>query len=115
MSVLTLAPMGETQIVDRFGSEYKRFMHYYNFPQYSVNRPLWCSGRRRSGHGALEERALEQVLLTRKGVSLRYPSGSRNAWESNGSSSQALSVEHLGSDGQVVCRLRLRLLVLLWA
>ncbi|MBF0845505.1 polyribonucleotide nucleotidyltransferase, partial [Streptococcus danieliae] len=37
LSVLTLAPMGETQIVDGLDPEYKkRFLHHYNFPQYSV-------------------------------------------------------------------------------
>ena len=37
LSVLTLAPMGETQIIDGLDPEYKkRFMHHYNFPQYSV-------------------------------------------------------------------------------
>ena len=37
LSVLTLAPMGETQIVDGLGAEYKkRFLHHYNFPQFSV-------------------------------------------------------------------------------
>ena len=39
LSVLTLAPMGETQIIDGLDPEYKkRFMHHYNFPQYSVGK-----------------------------------------------------------------------------
>jgi len=65
LSVLTLAPMGETQIVDGLDPEYKkRFMHHYNFPQYSVGETgrYGAPGRREIGHGALGERALEQVL-----------------------------------------------------
>ena len=39
LSVLTLAPMGETQIVDGLDPEHKkRFMHHYNFPQYNWYR-----------------------------------------------------------------------------
>src|SRR5947208_4852391 len=40
--------------------EFKRFMHHYNFPPYSVgeSRPLRGPGRREIGHGALAERAL---------------------------------------------------------
>ena len=41
LSVLTLAPMGETQIIDGLDPEYKkRFMHHYNFPQYSVGKQV---------------------------------------------------------------------------
>ncbi|MCW6179552.1 polyribonucleotide nucleotidyltransferase, partial [Klebsiella pneumoniae] len=37
LSVLTLAPMSDTQLVDGLDPEYKkRFLHHYNFPQYSV-------------------------------------------------------------------------------
>ena len=57
--------MGETQIVDGLDPEYKkRFMHHYNFPQYSVGETgrYGAPGRREIGHGALGERALEQVL-----------------------------------------------------
>ncbi|EAO77022.1 polyribonucleotide nucleotidyltransferase, partial [Streptococcus agalactiae H36B] len=65
LSVLTLAPMGEAQIIDGLTPEYKkRFMHHYNFPQYSVGETgrYGAAGRREIGHGALGERALEQVL-----------------------------------------------------
>ena len=65
LSVLTLAPMGETQIIDGLDPEYKkRFMHHYNFPQYSVGETgrYGAPGRREIGHGALGERALAQVL-----------------------------------------------------
>ena len=57
--------MGETQIIDGLDPEYKkRFMHHYNFPQYSVGETgrYGAPGRREIGHGALGERALAQVL-----------------------------------------------------
>src|SRR5947207_13832619 len=44
--------------------EFKRFMHHYNFPPYSVGeaRPQRGPGRREIGHGALAERALLAVV-----------------------------------------------------
>ncbi len=91
LSVLTLAPMGEAQIIDGLTPEYKkRFMHYYNFPQYSVGETgrYGAAGRREIGHGALGERALEQVLPSLE----EFPYAIRlvaEVLESNGSSSQA--------------------------
>lgn len=91
LSVLTLAPMGETQIVDGLDPEYKkRFLHHYNFPQYSVGETgrYGAPGRREIGHGALGERALEQVLPSLE----EFPYAIRlvaEVLESNGSSSQA--------------------------
>ncbi|MGT2896338.1 polyribonucleotide nucleotidyltransferase [Streptococcus entericus] len=91
LSVLTLAPMGETQIVDGLEPEYKkRFLHHYNFPQYSVGSTgrYGAPGRREIGHGALGERALEQVLPSLE----EFPYAIRlvaEVLESNGSSSQA--------------------------
>ena len=91
LSVLTLAPMGETQIVDGLDDEYKkRFLHHYNFPQYSVGETgrYGAAGRREIGHGALGERALEQVLPSEED----FPYAIRlvaEVLESNGSSSQA--------------------------
>lgn len=91
LSVLTLAPMGETQIVDGLDEEYKkRFLHHYNFPQYSVGETgrYGAPGRREIGHGALGERALEQVLPSLE----EFPYAIRlvaEVLESNGSSSQA--------------------------
>lgn len=91
LSVLTLAPMGETQIIDGLDDEYKkRFMHHYNFPQYSVGETgrYGAPGRREIGHGALGERALEQVLPSLED----FPYAIRlvaEVLESNGSSSQA--------------------------
>ncbi|MFA9492792.1 polyribonucleotide nucleotidyltransferase [Streptococcus sp. E17BB] len=91
LSVLTLAPMGDTQIVDGLDPEYKkRFLHHYNFPQYSVGSTgrYGAPGRREIGHGALGERALEQVLPSLE----EFPYAIRlvaEVLESNGSSSQA--------------------------
>lgn len=91
LSVLTLAPMGETQIIDGLDPEYKkRFLHHYNFPQYSVGETgrYGAAGRREIGHGALGERALEQVLPSLE----EFPYAIRlvaEVLESNGSSSQA--------------------------
>lgn len=65
LSVTTLAPVGEAQIIDGLGlEESKRYMHQYNFPSYSVGetRPSRGPGRREIGHGALAERALLPVL-----------------------------------------------------
>jgi len=61
MSVVTLGPLGDVQILDGLGNEeFKRYMHHYNFPPYSVGetRPMRGPGRREIGHGALAERAL---------------------------------------------------------
>ena len=91
LSVLTLAPMGETQIVDGLDNEYKkRFLHHYNFPQYSVGETgrYGAAGRREIGHGALGERALEQVLPSEQGFPYAICSVAE-VLESNGSSSQA--------------------------
>jgi polyribonucleotide nucleotidyltransferase len=91
LSVLTLAPLGESQIIDGLDDEYKkRFMHHYNFPQYSVGETgrYGAPGRREIGHGALGERALEQVLPSYED----FPYAIRlvaEVLESNGSSSQA--------------------------
>lgn len=91
LSVLTLAPMSESKIVDGLDPEYrKRFMHHYNFPQYSVGETgrYGAPSRREIGHGALGERALAQVLPSFED----FPYAIRlvaEVLESNGSSSQA--------------------------
>ena len=91
LSVLTLAPMSDTQLVDGLDPEYKkRFLHHYNFPQYSVGETVryGAPGRREIGHGALGERALAQVLPSVE----EFPYAIRlvaEVLESNGSSSQA--------------------------
>lgn len=91
LSVLTLAPMSDTQLVDGLDPEYKkRFLHHYNFPQYSVGETgrYGAPGRREIGHGALGERALARVLPSVE----EFPYAIRlvaEVLESNGSSSQA--------------------------
>src|SRR5699024_9551348 len=54
LSVCTLGALGDVQIIDGLGlEESKRFMHHYNFPQYSVGEtgPIRAPGRREIGHG----------------------------------------------------------------
>lgn len=90
-SVATLGALGEHQIIDGLGvEEEKRYMHHYNFPNFSVGEtgPVRGPGRREIGHGALGERALLQVIPDEK----EFPYTIRvvsEVLESNGSSSQA--------------------------
>ncbi len=91
VSAATLAPLGEHQILDGLGvEESKRFIHHYNFPQFSVGSTgrAGSPGRREIGHGALGERALKQVIPDVED----FPYTIRlvaEVLESNGSSSQA--------------------------
>ncbi len=66
LTVTALGPVGDRQMLDSLGhiEEFKRYMHHYNFPPYSVGEawPLRGPGRREIGHGALAERALLPVL-----------------------------------------------------
>lgn len=65
MTVVTLGMPGDAQTMDGLeDEENKRYMHFYNFPPYSVGevRPLRGPGRREIGHGALAERALKAVV-----------------------------------------------------
>ncbi|MCL2057097.1 MAG: polyribonucleotide nucleotidyltransferase [Oscillospiraceae bacterium] len=65
LTVTTLGPVSDSQRVDGIGDEdFRRYMHQYNFPSYSVGetRPNRGPGRREIGHGALAERALEPVI-----------------------------------------------------
>ena len=87
----TLAPLGEYQVIDGLGiEEGKRFIHHYNFPQFSVGSVgrAGSPGRREIGHGALGERALKQVIPSPQDFpyTIRLVS---EVLESNGSSSQA--------------------------
>ncbi len=91
LSICTLGALGDVQILDGLGlEESKRFMHHYNFPQYSVGEtgPIRGPGRREIGHGALGERALEPVVPgdNEFPYTIRLVS---EVLESNGSSSQA--------------------------
>lgn len=91
LSICTLGALGDVQILDGLGiEESKRFMHHYNFPQFSVGEtgPIRGPGRREIGHGALGERALEPIIPSEK----EFPYTIRlvsEVLESNGSTSQA--------------------------
>ncbi|WP_209122340.1 polyribonucleotide nucleotidyltransferase [Alkalihalobacillus sp. BA299] len=91
LSICTLGALGDVQILDGLGiEESKRFMHHYNFPQFSVGEtgPIRGPGRREIGHGALGERALEPVIPSEN----EFPYTIRlvsEVLESNGSTSQA--------------------------
>ncbi len=91
LSICTLGALGDVQILDGLDlEESKRFMHHYNFPSFSVGEtgPIRGPGRREIGHGALGERALEQVIPDEKDFpyTIRLVS---EVLESNGSTSQA--------------------------
>ncbi|WP_078430737.1 polyribonucleotide nucleotidyltransferase [Alkalihalobacterium alkalinitrilicum] len=91
LSICTLGALGDVQILDGLGiEESKRFMHHYNFPQFSVGEtgPIRGPGRREIGHGALGERALEPVIPNENDFpyTIRLVS---EVLESNGSTSQA--------------------------
>lgn len=91
LSICTLGALGDVQILDGLGlEEEKRFMHHYNFPNFSVGEtgPMRGPGRREIGHGALGERALSAVIPDEKD----FPYTIRlvaEVLESNGSTSQA--------------------------
>lgn len=91
LTITTLAPMSETQIIDDLTQETeKRYIHQYNFPSYSVGETKSSRGpgRREIGHGALAERAIIPVIPTVE----EFPYAIRvvsEILESNGSSSQA--------------------------
>lgn len=91
LTVATIGALGEVQILDGLGEEeFKRYMHHYNFPSYSVGevRPLRGPGRREIGHGALAEKALEPLIPSEE----EFPYTIRLVSEvlsSNGSTSQA--------------------------
>ena len=91
MTVATLAPVSEQQIIDGIGTEdRKRYMHHYNFPGYSTGeaKPTRSPGRREIGHGALAERALLPMIppVEEFPYCLRLVS---EVMSSNGSTSQA--------------------------
>lgn len=91
LSICTLAPLSEVQIIDGLGvEESKRFMHHYNFPQFSVGEtgPVRGPGRREIGHGALGERALSAIIPEESDFPYTIRCVSE-VLESNGSTSQA--------------------------
>jgi len=90
MTVATLGALGDSQIIDGLDNEeYRRYIHHYNFPSYSVGetKPSRGPGRREIGHGALAERALVPVIPSEE----EFPYAIRLVSEvlsSNGSTSQ---------------------------
>ncbi|MBU9888854.1 MAG: polyribonucleotide nucleotidyltransferase [Candidatus Omnitrophica bacterium] len=91
LSVVTLGTGEDEQTIDALeGEQSKRFMLHYNFPHFSVGEvgPNRGVGRREIGHGALAERALENVIPSQDDFpyTIRLVS---DILESNGSSSMA--------------------------
>lgn len=69
LTVTTLGAPGDEMVVDTMETdEKKRYMHFYNFPAYSVGeiKPMRGPGRREIGHGALAEKALLPVLPSKE-------------------------------------------------
>ena len=91
LTVCTLGNTKDSQLMDDLGTEpYKRYIHHYNFPPYSVGeaRAPRSPGRREIGHGALAERALLPMIPSQE----EFPYTIRLVSEvlsSNGSTSQA--------------------------
>ena len=91
MTIATLGALGDGQTLDGISEDtFKRYMHQYNMPPYSVGetRPVRSPGRREIGHGALAERALLPMLPSEE----EFPYAIRLVSEvisSNGSTSQA--------------------------
>ncbi len=91
LTVTTLGAPGDEMIVDTMEVDIKkRYMHFYNFPPYSVGevRPMRGPGRREIGHGALAEKALVPVLPSKEAFPYTILLVSE-VLESNGSSSMA--------------------------
>ena len=90
LTVATLGALGDAQIIDGLDTEeYRRYIHHYNFPSFSVGetKPSRGPGRREIGHGALAERALVPVIPSEE----EFPYAIRLVSEvlsSNGSTSQ---------------------------
>ncbi len=91
LTTATLGPISDQQMLDGIDDqEFKRYMHHYNMPGYSVGEAKSSRGpgRREIGHGALAERALEPVIPSVE----EFPYAIRLVSEvisSNGSTSQA--------------------------
>ncbi len=65
LNITTLGMLRMTQMIDTLDPEdRKRYMHHYNFPQFSTGETGFMRGpkRREIGHGALAERALVPVI-----------------------------------------------------
>jgi len=91
MTSLTLGSLDSGQKIDNIEEDFeKTYMHFYNFPPYSVGeaRPMRSAGRREVGHGALAEKALRPVLPTKEEFPYTMILVS-DTFESNGSTSMA--------------------------
>jgi polyribonucleotide nucleotidyltransferase len=92
LTIITLGSPGDAMLLDTMTDNdfEKRYMHFYNFPAFSVHevRPNRGPGRRDIGHGALAEKAIEQLIPNKEqfGYSIMAVS---EVLSSNGSSSQA--------------------------
>ena len=89
LTTVTLGSTDDVQLVDGLeGDHEKRYMHFYNFPPYSVGetRPLRGPGRREIGHGCLAERALLPVIPAKEAFPYTMQLTSE-VLESNGSTS----------------------------
>ncbi len=91
VNVTTLGMPRMRQQLDTIGpDEFRRYMHHYNFPPYSVGETgrVGMPKRREVGHGMLAERALIPVLPSEQdfAYSLRVVS---DVMQSNGSTSMA--------------------------
>lgn len=92
MNIVTLAPLSYAQLIDTMEvtDGKRRYMHFYNAPQYTVGEcgRLGSPGRREIGHGYLAERALTAVLPPEE----EFPYAIRSVTEimsQNGSTSMA--------------------------
>jgi polyribonucleotide nucleotidyltransferase len=90
LTIATLGAISDQQKLDGLDDEeFKRYMHHYNFPSWSVGetKPSRGPGRREIGHGALAEKALLPVIPSED----EFPYAIRLVSEvlsSNGSTSQ---------------------------
>ena len=91
LTILALGSIKEAQKIDSLGKEeFKRYIHHYNFPPFSIGetRPLRGPRRRDIGHGALAEKALRPMIPDED----KFPYVLRlvsEILESNGSTSMA--------------------------
>lgn len=91
LTTLVLGSLDEAQKVDTLDEDSeKRFMHFYNFPPFSVGevRPLRGAGRREVGHGSLAEKALRPMIPAQEDFPYTIILTSE-VLESNGSTSMA--------------------------
>ncbi len=91
LTALTLGTTADAQVVDNLEVDEKEmYMHFYNFPSYSVGevRPMRGPGRREIGHGALAKRAMLPVLPATEAFPYAMLLQSE-VLESNGSTSMA--------------------------